>query len=309
MDKVLGIDLNDYRKGVPLRQAKQQGVRFVINKATEGTESGWNLVHDTLEIYRADAKLLGLPFGAYLYWRFQFDAVEQAEFYCKHLGKVQFRPIVDCERTNNRGSGGGPIVSTQANINHLRVVCEKIFEITGVKPMIYTNWATWKELFGNSTWFADNGYELWVASYGWWRTSPLMPIGFAAWRLWQWTSAYKIEGYYRGVDGNWFNGNDAAFEAYIAQIAKLWNPEPEPEPEPPIEWTYQLALLMPDVSALRIRSGPSTGYGVVGHITQDHPLVEVIEKKVVNASTEWFRIGYKQWAAAKYNGRKYLEVQ
>lgn len=307
MDYTLGIDLNDYRKNVPLKTAKQQGVRFVINKATEGTEAGPNWLHSTLEIYRAESKQLGLPFGAYHYWRFAFDAVAQAEYYCKHLGEVQFRPIIDCERINNRAAGGGPIVSVQANINHLRVVCEKVYEITGVKPMIYTNWATWNELFGNTTWFNDNGYELWVASYRLY--APYMPKGWGTWKLWQFTSAYKIAGYYRGVDGNYFNGNEAAFEAYIAQIAKLWNPEPEPEPEPPIEWTYNLAVLLPDVTALRIRSGPSTGYGVVGHVTQDHPLVEVIERKVINSATEWFRIGYKQWAAAKYNGKKYLEVQ
>jgi lysozyme len=222
-DNVLGLDLNDYRKGVPLRQAKRQGVRFVINKATEGTADGWHVVHQTLEVYRKECELIGLPFGAYHYWRFIHDAVKQAQFYCEHLGEVQFRPIIDVERINNRRSGGGPLVSVQANINHLRIVLNTVEDITGVKPMIYTNWATWNELFGNTDVFAKEDYELWVANYG--RTSPWLPTGFNDWVLWQWTSAYQIDGYYRGVDANYFNGNEEAFESYIADIVKLWRPE------------------------------------------------------------------------------------
>lgn len=227
-DYVLGLDLNDYRKGVPLRTAKRQGVRFVINKATEGT----SLIHETLEDYRAQSADLGLPFGAYMYWRFAFDAVGQAEFYCNVLGEVQFRPIVDVERINNRRTGGGPIASVQANINHLRIVLNTVYEKTGVKPMIYTNWATWNELFGNTDIFVKEGFELWVANYG--RSEPWLPVPWQPdnWVLWQWTSSYNIEGYTRGVDANWFKGNEGEFEAYIDEVGKLWHPEPPPV-EPP----------------------------------------------------------------------------
>jgi lysozyme len=221
-DFVLGLDLNDYRKGVPLRQAKRQGVRFVINKATEGT----TLVHETNEIYRGESADLGLPFGNYMYWRFIFDAVEQAKFYLEHMGKIQFRPIIDVERINNRRTGGGPLVSVQANINHLRIVADTIEEECGIKPMLYSNWATWNELFGNTSAFDD--LEKWVANYG--RPSPWLPNNWDDWRLWQWTSSYYIDGYGRGVDGDWFNGNEGEFEAYIAALDKLWNPAP---PEPP----------------------------------------------------------------------------
>lgn len=238
-DYVLGIDLNDYRKDVPLRDAKRRGVRFVINKATEGTEEGWHVVHSTLEQYRAESKELGLPFGAYHYWRFAHNAEKQAEFYLKHLGEVQFRPIIDVERTNNRRDGGGPLVSVQANLNHLKVVCDVVEDRSGVKPMIYTNWATWNELFANSAAFKD--YELWVASYR--SGAPFMPVGFPTWKLWQFTSSYYIKddngylAYPRGVDGNYFNGNEGEFEAYLAEIDKLWHPD-APPPPPPAEKTF-----------------------------------------------------------------------
>jgi lysozyme len=226
-DKVLGLDLNDYRKGVPLRQAKRQGVRFVINKATEGTEAGWNVVHSTLEEYRNECRVLGIPFGAYLYWRFRANAVEQAKFYLKHLGKVQFPPIVDVERTNNVkiGTKTVPIVSIQANRNHLKVVLDTIEQETGIKPMIYTNWATWRYLFGD--WDLVNEYSLWVAN---WRSygEPLLPVPAKEYILHQWTSVYKVVGYTRGLDANWFNGNEAEFERYIEAYDELWNPPPPP---------------------------------------------------------------------------------
>jgi GH25 family lysozyme M1 (1,4-beta-N-acetylmuramidase) len=226
-DKVLGLDLNDYRKGVPLRQAKSQGVRFVINKATEGTESSWNLVHDTLEVYRAECESLGLPFGAYLYWRFKYDAHEQAMFYLKHLGKVQFPPIVDVERINNveYGTKTVPIVSIQANRNHLKVVLDTIEQETGMKPMIYTNWATWRHLFGD--WDLIQEYPMWVANWRW-SGEPLLPVPAVTYVLHQFTSQYKVIGYYRGVDANWFNGNEAEFERYIQTYDEMWNPPPPP---------------------------------------------------------------------------------
>jgi len=224
-DYVLGLDLNDYRKGVPLKTAKQQGVRFVINKATEGVEDGWNVVHSTLEEYRKASKDVNLPFGAYLYWRFAYDAVKQAELYCKHLGKVQFPPIVDVERINNRREGGGPLVSVQANINHLRIVLDTIKDITGLDSILYSNWATQNEIFGNTDVF-DN--EKWVANYG--RPSPWLPEAWDSWLIWQFTSAYYISGYSRGVDANWFNGNEGAFEAKLAEWDALWNPPPPPPP-------------------------------------------------------------------------------
>lgn len=231
-DYVLGLDLNDYRSGVDLRQAKRQGVRYVINKATEGVADGAHWIHDTLEEYRQKASDVLLPFGAYLYWRFAFDAVKQAELYLEHLGEVQFPPIVDVERINNRREGGGPLVSVQANVNHLRIVLDTIEEKTGLKPIIYTNWATWNEIFGNSTAFSD--YKLWVANYG--RSTPWLPVPWQPenWLIWQWTSSYAIDGYSRGVDANWFKGNEGEFEAYIASVIAQWHP-PAPPVEPPPE--------------------------------------------------------------------------
>jgi lysozyme len=202
-DYVLGIDLSRYRDGVPLKTAKQQGVRFLICKATEGTD----YIDHTYKPYQAEAKSIGM-------------------YYCEQLGEVQFPPIVDVERINNTKPGTRlPIVSIQSNRNHLKIVLNVIEEKTGLKPMIYTNHATWQEQFGN--WDLIKEHEVWVAN---WRLghSPYLPEPATEWHLHQYTSIYKIEGYYRGVDGNWFNGNEGEFEQQLVEWDSLWNPAPPP---------------------------------------------------------------------------------
>ena len=225
-DKVLGLDLNDYRKDVPLKVAKQQGVRFVINKATQGT----TILHVTNEIYRRECKALGLPYGNYMYWRFVVDAVAQVEYYLEHIGEVQFPPIVDVERLFNTrpGTKTQPVVSVLANRNHLGTVLSELEKRTGIKPMIYTNYATWFYLFDN--WRAILNYPLWVAN---WRAfgDPYMPKPAVNYDLHQYTNNYKVAGYYKGVDANWFNGNEAAFEQYVAKYEALWRPGTPPPSE------------------------------------------------------------------------------
>lgn len=225
-DKVLGLDLNHYRPDVPLKTAKAQGVRFIIGKCSEGL----TYVDPTYHAYKERSKNYRLPFGGYLYWRYIFDPIAQAKFFVKTLGTTEFRPIVDVERINNTkaGSKTAPIVSINANRRHLLTVLETIEADTGVKPMVYTNWATWRHLFGDWDIFGENGYELWVAN---WRLygEPLLPVPAEDWKLHQFTSIYKVAGYYKGVDANWFNGNEAEFESYIAEIDQLWNPSDQPE--------------------------------------------------------------------------------
>ena len=96
------------------------------------------------------------------------------------------------------------------------------------------------------------------------------------------------------------------------QAMKVEVPEPPPPlpPLPPPPPVVPKARLLPDIKALRIRSGPSIAYPMIGRIT-GLPEVEILERKMVTVAipgdTEWFRIGYEQWTAAKYAGVQYLE--
>jgi len=281
-DYVLGLDVSHYREGVPLKTAKQQGVRFVICKTSEGT----SYTDDQYFNYQADCANKSLPFGGFMYWRFIFDAVEQAEYYNGKLlehGPVQFPPMVDVERFYNvkEGTSDQPIVSIQANRNHLQIVLDTIENGLDFTPIIYTNWATWRSLFGD--WDIWGKYDLWVAN---WRTSgaPLLPVPATDWILHQWTNTYKVEGYTRGLDADWFNGNEGEFEAQVAAWEILWNPT-QPPPPPGNNYQEQIDALNVRVDELS-QMVDGIGQTVSQNFTEISLLrgkVAVLEKKIKDA--------------------------
>ena len=78
----------------------------------------------------------------------------------------------------------------------------------GVKAIIYTTTPFWKTFLGNSTWFADNGYRLWIAH---WTSAaqPTLPAsnwGGHSWTLWQYTNAGIVDGIDGNVDQDRFRG-------------------------------------------------------------------------------------------------------
>ena len=221
-DNVLGIDVNRYRVDVPLKQAKSQGVHFVIGKATEGET--W--VDPTYEPYKLESKNRNLPFGGYMYWRVIYDAAKSAAHFVDTLGDTELPPIVDMERYLNRIYGTNtPLRPISVNRNHFRIVLNEVERLSGRRPMIYTNFASWRTIMGDDPLIRE--YPLWVASWG--RTVPYLPMPATQWKIQQFTANYRVEGYYRGLDGNYFNGNEADFEAWLAAM----QPKPPPPPPPP----------------------------------------------------------------------------
>lgn len=71
-------------------------------------------------------------------------------------------------------------------------------------------------------------YPLWVASWG--RTVPYLPMPATQWKIQQFTNSYIVEGYNRGLDGNYYNGNEASFEAWLESM------KPSPPPPPPNDY-------------------------------------------------------------------------
>ena len=157
-DNVLGLDVNRYRVGVPIKQAKSQGVRFLIAKATEGLT--W--VDPTYEDYKLEAQNRNLPFGSYMYWRVVYDAAKSAAHYVKTMGDTEFPPIVDVERYLNRIYGTNiPLRPISVNRNHLRITLNEVERLSGRRPMIYTNFASWRTIMGDDPILRE--YPIWLA--------------------------------------------------------------------------------------------------------------------------------------------------
>ncbi len=207
LDLVEGLDLNRYRPGVDIKTAKQQGIRFIITKATQGT----TIYDPEYENYRDESKAKGLPFGAYCYWDARTDPIEQAQYFFDHVGDdIDLPPTLDVEKYGNQG-----VLSQSAAAQHIHETwldSERLFERAA---MIYTNRDSWQVLTGNSS--IIKRFALWVAS---WTTAstPALPIGAITWVIWQYTNNYRVEGYSKGIDGNRYNGNDGEFEEYVASL-------------------------------------------------------------------------------------------
>lgn len=141
---------------------------------------------------------------------------------------------------------------------------------------------------------------------------PLIPIG-AAYSEGGWAPSAKEIAQFKEVcltnfDGHGFYrwGQAKYHDDWLAamKVKGVDYPDPDPDPDPVFE--IPTGKLMPGIT-LSIRSGPSTAYSRIGYVTSGIPIVEILERKVVSSITEWWRIGYSQWSAAKYNGAVYLE--
>ena len=193
-DYCIGLDLNHWRPNLDLKAAKQQGIRFIITKATGGDD----FEDDWYEHYRDESKAKGLPFGAYHYWRANADPHVQAKWFFDHIGDdniitvndLDLLPVLDVEKYNNQGKL--PQAVAAQHIHDTLLEIERLF---GRQAMIYTNRDSWTVLTANSPIIA--AFTLWVAS---WTTlaNPVLPIGASEWVFWQYTNNYRVEGYSRG---------------------------------------------------------------------------------------------------------------
>jgi len=199
---VAGIDVSHWQGYVRWADVKNAGVGFAIAKATEGQ----TFVDHRYARNKSRADHLGLAFGAYHFAspdRSYRDAIREAKHFVRtaSLAGRHLLPVLDLERT------GG--LSRSALIAWVRTWLRTVESRLGVKPMIYTSPSFWKDRMGDTRWFADNGYRLWVAH--WYTSSPRVPAdnwGGRGYTLWQLTDCAKVKGISGCVDGDLLNGTN-----------------------------------------------------------------------------------------------------
>ena len=199
-----GVDASHHNGSPDWSAAVADGVRFAIVKATEGQ----TFVDPRYATNRAQADSLGLPFGAYHFARpdtTASDAVLEADHFLANsaLKGRHLLPVLDLEK-----SGGlGP--------RKLRAWAKawlgRVHQRLGVKAIIYTSPSFWVNEMGNSRWFADNGYRLWIAH--WHADQPTVPAqnwGGRGWTLWQHSASGSVDGFDGNVDLDRYTGTTLA---------------------------------------------------------------------------------------------------
>ena len=163
-------------------------------------------VDPTYETNRAEAEAQGLDVGAYHYAEPDTttnDATKEADHFVDTALPVagELLPVLDLEV-----SGG---LSTTKLQNWVSDWLAEVTDRTGVKPTIYTSAGFWEANMGDTTMFADEGYDvLWIAHWTTGKT-PNVPAdnwGGKGWTFWQWSDCGSVPGISGCVDLDYFNG-------------------------------------------------------------------------------------------------------
>jgi len=196
-----GIDVSHYNGQPDWAKVQADGIDFVFAKATEGS------TYQDPEYLsnKQQAEALGLTFGAYYFARpgkAAGDATADANNFIAfaQLNDDNLLPVLDLE-----DSGG---MSARKLTKWVKEWVGEVHAQLGVKAIIYTSASFWKSNMARTTWFAHNGYPLWLAS---WTTaaSPKVPAsnwGGQGWTLWQWTNVGSVRGIKGAVDLDRYNG-------------------------------------------------------------------------------------------------------
>jgi GH25 family lysozyme M1 (1,4-beta-N-acetylmuramidase) len=189
-----GIDVSHWQGTIDWLKVANAGKTFAIAKATEGI----GFKDDKYARNKAGAQANGMKFGAYHFGRPKNDPIQEADWFVSQmdLERGMLIPTLDIEVTD----GKGPTAMT----TWTKAFLARVYQRTGVKAMIYTSPAFWRNNLNDSRWFADNGYKvLWVAHWG--VTSPSVPAsnwGGKSWTFWQYTSSGTVPGISGRVDLN-----------------------------------------------------------------------------------------------------------
>ena len=200
--RVPGIDVSMWQGDVDWAAVASTPTRFAIMRATRGHD----YVDPRYAEYLAEASANGIVVGAYHRAKVSLAAGDpRAE--ANHFVDVaqidagDVLPVLDIEEH-------GGLTVTQLN-QWVRTWLARVFTRTGVRAMIYASPHFWRTYLGDTTWFADDGYPLWIAHWG--VASPTVPAGKwggRGWTFWQWTSTGSVSGISTNVDRDRFNGSN-----------------------------------------------------------------------------------------------------
>ena len=209
---VKGIDVSRFQGKIAWNQVGKTKISFAYLAASRGYGMDCTVVAEECgrdPFYDRNyekAKEAGLRVGAY-HRAFaagpgrdeaKADARREANRFIAVVGKVRrndLRPVLDVEYPFKR-------LDEEALRIWIRTWMNRVEKKLRVKPLIYTNTSSWLAT-GDTTWFANNGYPLWVANFD--VPKPSVPAQNWAgknWTVWQYTSSGRARGIEGAVDRN-----------------------------------------------------------------------------------------------------------
>ena len=149
------------------------------------------------------------------------------------------------------------------NVGWAKAWLDKVYELTGVKPLIYMSGSVANSYDWSSVANAD--YGLWIAywpyqyQYSWdWPSSPdEMTYGIGAWPFW---AIWQFSSRNGQLDCDVANMDREGWMAYAGKRGEAPAPAPEPVPTPQPEQDYQTYVVQPGDNLSMIASRFGTTY-------------------------------------------------
>lgn len=203
---VHGIDAARYQGIIDFRKAREAGIHFAWLKATEGGDR----IDPGYATNSRRARAAGVPVGGYHFFYFCRPAIEQAEWFIRHVPKRRgdLPPVLDIEWNHTSPScrKRPPAAAVQGK---MRIFLDALTAHYGTRPVIYTTIDFWRD--NDLAHF--QGYELWLRSV---TAPPSERYPGASWAFWQWSGTGVVPGI-RGIsDVNAFRGGPKAWAQWLA---------------------------------------------------------------------------------------------
>ena len=170
---IIGVDVSAYQEDIDMEKLKEQNIRFIFIKATEGSSGQDEKFAENWE----NAKNAGLPSGAYHFFSYDSEGKTQAENFIRTVGpdmKGRLLPVVDVEYYGDKEQN--PPERTDV-IRELRIYLEMIEQEYGVKPIIYTR----PDIYETYLKGEFDAYKKWISSL----YTPLSWNYQDDWYIWQ----------------------------------------------------------------------------------------------------------------------------
>lgn len=193
---VRGIDVSRHNGDIDFKKVASSGVEFVFVKASEGVSHRDSLFVRNVE----EAKRAGLKVGAYHFFRFDAEGVDQAVNFLSSVGQrpLDLGLVIDVEKTGN------PKSIEEEEVKRKLSSMVEYMNLLGYRVMIYTNHE------GYYTYIDDTfpGIPLWICRF---YENPIN----AEWTFWQYDHHGKVEGIRGDVDLNAFCGSRDDWQRYL----------------------------------------------------------------------------------------------
>lgn len=195
---VMGIDISSHNGNINLQAAKGDGVEFAWIKASEGVtfrDRNFSANHNK-------AGEAGIKRGAYHFFRFDRDGVEQAINLLEAVGdrRLEMGIAIDVE------SSGNPDSVPDETVKERIAEMVEYLNLRGLAPTLYCNKKDYFRFMADS--FPGN--SLWICSLS---EDPIA----ADWTFWQYNHRGTINGIKGKVDLNVFGGSREEWQDFVAR--------------------------------------------------------------------------------------------